>query len=103
MEELLAKMSGEMNGKCTKRKHIDAKPSDFLTTEQQDQYINKFRTWIHDGVEPEKRMMEFCAAKKLGSRSSCGERAVVKIQNFLPEDVAEGEEICCHNFSLNRL
>ena len=103
MEELLAKMSGEMNGRRTKRKHIVAKPSDFLTTEQQDQYINKFRSWIHGGVEPEKRMMEFCAAEKLGCRSSCGERAVVKIHNFLPEDVAEGEKISYHNFSLNHL
>lgn len=90
MDELLARMSSEMNGKSTKRKHNEVKPNDSLTPEQQEKYINKFLTWIHNGVEPERRMIEFSAAEKLGCRSSYGERAVVKIQNFLPGDVAEG-------------
>lgn len=90
MDELLARMSSEMNGKNTKRKRNELKPIDSLTPEQQELYINKFLTWIHNGAEPEKRMIEFGAAEKLGCRSSCGERAVVKIQNFLPGDVAEG-------------
>ena len=89
-----------MNGKLTKRKHNEVKQSD-VTPEQQEQYISKFLTWIHDGVEPEKRMMEFGAAEKLGCRSSSGERAVVKIQNFLPEDVAEGQYMCHYNFGYN--
>ena len=90
MDELLARMSSEMNGKSTKRKHNEVKPNDSLTPEQQEEYISKFLTWIHDGVKPEKRMEQFGVAEKLGCRSSCGERAVVKIQNFLPGDVAEG-------------
>jgi hypothetical protein len=86
MDELLARMSSEMNGKSTKRKHNEVKPNYSLTPEQQ----NKFLTWIHNGIEPERRMIEFGAAEKLGCRASCGVRAVVKIQNFLPGDVAEG-------------
>lgn len=83
-------MSSEMNGKSTKRKHNEVKPNYSLTPEQQEKYINKFLTWIHNGIEPERRMIEFGAAEKLGCRASCGVRAVVKIQNFLPGDVAEG-------------
>lgn len=89
MDELLLQMASDMKRRPAKRKKIEEPAKRELTSQQQDERISSFRSWIHTPIEPEKRMRSFCAAEKLGIRSSS--TAVVKISNIFPNEVAEGK------------
>ena len=89
MEALLADMTSKMNRRSVKRKSVACQAEEEISLQEQDALISSFRSWIHQPIEPEKRMMRHQAEKNLGCRSS--NKGVVKITNLFPQEVAEGE------------
>lgn len=88
MEALLAEMSGKMNSGSRKRKSSSSQAAQETTVQEQDASIAAFRSWIHEPLEPEKRMQRFLADESLGTRSS--DKGIVRISNLFPQEVAEG-------------
>jgi hypothetical protein len=90
MDELLLQMSSDLKRKPHKRKNEVELKSNKKRTIQQDEnsMIDKFRTWIHTPVVPEKWLEKFQATEKLGSRLH--HKPVLKLSNFFPVEVAEG-------------
>jgi hypothetical protein len=63
-----------------------------LLKQQEEKSMAIFRSWIHNPVEPEKRMEKFKVAERLGDRALNIKSDIVKISNVFPVDVAEGND-----------
>lgn len=91
MDELLLELANSTSRKSLKRKVAGDANKEHPNLEEEDELIAKFRLWIHDPIEPEKRLESFRAESRLGNRVSCS--SIVKIQNLFPEEVANGKSL----------
>lgn len=84
-------MSSDLKRKPHKRKNeVELKSSSKRTNIQDElSLIDAFQTWIHTPEVPEKWLEQFQAAEKLGSRLQ--PKPVLKLSNFFPAEVAEGQ------------
>lgn len=89
MDDLLLKLTNEAKHKSVKRKRqIVNTHSDASESRNESDLILAFQNYIHKTGEPEKDLLKFCAAERLGHRSSSSK--ILKISNLFPLEVAEG-------------
>ena len=89
MDELLLKLTNETKRKSVKRKCAATNVQcDMRESRDELDLITSFQRYIHTANEPEKNLLKFKAAERLGPRSIGGN--ILKISNLFPEEVAEG-------------
>jgi hypothetical protein len=91
LDALVLQMSSRNTNKKIDRNVITiGKTNQESEKQQEEKSMEIFRSWIHNPVEPEKRMEKFKVAEKLGDRALNMTSDIVKITNVFPIDVAEG-------------
>jgi hypothetical protein len=91
LDALVLQMSNRNTNKRTDRNIMTiGKVKHESEKQQEEKSMAIFRSWIHNPVEPEKRMEKFKVAEKLGDRALNMKSDIVKITNLFPIDVAEG-------------
>lgn len=83
------KLTYETKRKSVKRKCAVANVQCNVRESQDEVHLIKlFQNYVNTANEPEKNLLKFKAAERLGSRSSGSN--ILKISNLFPEEVAEG-------------
>lgn len=91
LDALVTQMSSRItSNKTTDNKIINGKVNQELENRREEESMAIFKSWIHNPVKPEKRMLQFNVAALLGNRASNSTSDIVKISNLFPLDVAEG-------------